>query len=178
MLEQKGLVHLYFGDGKGKTTASVGLGLRACGRGKKVLLIQFLKDYNSGEIIALENFDEHFTILKGEPVKKFIRGMSEKEKDKTMNNQHQMFQTAVMTITAENYDMFIMDELVDAVNMGIVSMDEVTQFIKTKPEGLEVVITGHHPKDDFFELCDYITEIKKIKHPYDKGICARIGIEK
>lgn len=175
---QKGLVHLYFGDGKGKTTAAVGLGIRACGRGKKVLLIQFLKDYNSGEIIALESFNERFRILKGEPVKKFISCMNSEDKEKTIENQHQMFKTALQIICDESYDMIILDELVDAVNLGIVDMKEVEEFLKSKAESLEVVITGHNPKEDFFELCDYITEIKKIKHPFDKGICARIGIEK
>jgi cob(I)alamin adenosyltransferase len=178
MLLQRGLVHLYFGDGKGKTTAAIGLGLRACGRGKKVLLVQFLKDYDSGEIIALENFNDSFRILKGEPVKKFIRSMNADEKEKTMKNQHQMFKTAVQTICAESYDMIILDELVDAVNLEIVGMNEVEDFVKAKSENLEVVITGHNPKEDFFDLCDYITEIKKIKHPFDKGICARMGIEK
>ena len=175
---QKSFVHLYFGDGKGKTTAAVGLGLRACGRGKKVLLVQFLKDYDSGEIIALENLSDHFRVLKGEPVKKFMRSMTEIEKETTMRLQHQMFVNAVEISSLEKFDLIIFDELADAVNLGIIDMNEIENFIKTKADNLEVVITGHEPKSDFFELCDYITEIKKIKHPFDKGVCARIGIEK
>ncbi len=175
---QKGLVHLYFGDGKGKTTAAVGLGLRAYGRGKKVLLVQFLKNYDSGEILALENLNDSFRILKGEPVKKFMGSMTETEKETTIQLQQQMFTNALEMNTAEKFDLIIFDELVDAVNLGIVSMNQIENFIKTKADDLEVVITGHCPKQELFELCDYITEMKKIKHPYDQGVFARIGIEK
>lgn len=175
---QKGLVHLYFGDGKGKTTAAVGLGLRAFGRNKKILMVQFLKDYDSGEIIALENFSDNFFILKGEPVIKFFDYMSKTEKEKTIKEQYQLFNTAIETAFTKNYDLIILDELIDAVNLGIIGMNEVCGFIKSKPESLEIVITGHNPSVDFFEICDYITEIKKIKHPYENGVNARIGIEK
>jgi len=175
---QKGLVHLYYGDGKGKTTAAVGLGVRACGRGKKVLMIQFLKDYDSGEIIALEKFNKNFVIHKGEPVRKFIRSMDVEEKKKMNAAQNDMFQKALEMLKSGEYELVILDELVDAVNLGIISMNEVETFIKTKQDNLEVVITGHNPKENIFELCDYITEMKNIRHPYDKGICARLGIEK
>lgn len=175
---QKGLVHLYFGDGKGKTTAAMGLGLRAYGRGKKVLLVQFLKNYDSGEIIAVENLSDSFRILKGEPVKKFMGSMTEAEKDTTVRSQRQMFRNAMEVNNAEKFDLIIFDELVDAVNLGIVEMSELENFIRTKSDDLEVVITGHCPKQDFFELCDYVTEMRKIKHPYDRGVFARIGIEK
>jgi cob(I)alamin adenosyltransferase len=175
---KKSFVHLYFGDGKGKTTAAVGLGLRAYGRSKKVLLVQFLKNYDSGEIIALENFSDNFRVLKGEPVKKFIKNMTQFEKETTKCLQYQMFLDAVQISSIEKFDMIIFDELIDAVNLGIINMTEIEDFIKAKADNLEVVITGHCPKEDFFELCDYITEIKKIKHPYDKGVCARTGIEK
>lgn len=175
---EKGLVHLYFGDGKGKTTAAVGLGLRAFGRNKKVLMVQFLKDYDSGEIIALEKFSDNFCVLKGEPVKKFFDYMTKTEKDITIKEQRQLFITATQTATKKEYNLIILDELIDGVNLGIIDMKEVCEFIKTKPEKLEIVITGHNPSVDFFEICDYITEIKKIKHPYEKGVGARIGIEK
>ena len=175
---QKSLVHLYFGDGKGKTTAAVGLGLRAYGRGKRVLLVQFLKNYDSGEILALEHLSDSFQILKGAPVKKFFAGMTDAEKQTTVRLQHQMFMKAVEAARSEKFNMVIFDELVDAVNLEIVGIKEIENFIKTKADGLEVVITGHHPKPEFLELCDYVTEMKKIKHPFDQGVCARIGIEK
>ena len=175
---QKSLVHLYFGDGKGKTTAAVGLGMRAYGRGKKVLLTQFLKGYDSGEILALEPLGGSFQILKDVPVKKFMGSMTETEKETTIHRQHQMFIHAVAKSSSEQFDLVIFDELVDAINMGIVPIHEVENFIKEKPDTLEVVITGHHPNPDLFGLCDYVTEMKKIKHPFDQGVCARIGIEK
>lgn len=175
---QKGLVHLYYGDGKGKTTAAVGLGVRSSGRGKKVLMIQFLKDFDSGEIIALENSNKFFVIYKGEPVRKFIKSMDDEEKKKIFAAQNDMFQKTLEMLKDGEYELVILDELVDAVNLGIINMNEVEIFIKTKQDNLEVVITGHNPKEKIFEFCDYITEMKNIRHPYDKGICARIGIEK
>ncbi len=173
-----GLVHLYYGDGKGKTTAAVGLGVRACGRGKSVLLVQFLKDYDSGEIMAIEKNFENFNVLKGEPVKKFIRSMTADERERTIANQHEMFNVSKIVAIEDNYDVIIFDELIDAINLNIVSADEVIKFLVNKGSSLEVVITGHNPSESFFQYCDYVTEMKKVKHPYDNGVKARVGIEK
>ncbi len=172
-----GLVHLYFGDGKGKTTAAIGLGIRACGRGKKILLVQFLKSNDSGEIVALKCNDS-FKILKDKPIKKFIPYMNEEEKAEAFICQNRLFKTVAEEISGGSFDLLILDEIVDVVNLEIISFGDLKDFLSNKPLNLEVVMTGHNPKDEIFELCDYITEIKKIKHPYDKGIQSRIGIEK
>lgn len=177
-MNSKGLVHLYFGDGKGKTTAAIGLGIRACGYGKNVLFVQFLKNFNTGEILAIDKINIGFKILKCEPVKKFVSKMNEEEKLKTFTNQHEMFVNAIELIRNEQVDVVIFDELIDALNLGIISKNEISDLIKTKPPHLEIVITGHNPENNLFELFDYITEMKKVKHPYDKGIKARKGIEK
>ncbi len=172
-----GLVHLYFGDGKGKTTAAIGLGVRACGRGKKILLVQFLKGNDSGEILFLE-CNSSFKILKDKPIKKFIPYMTAQEKKEAIVSQHELFKMAIEELKSEQYELVILDELIDIINEGILTLEELKDFLNTRPQSLEVVITGHNPKEELFALCDYVTEIKKIKHPYDKGIGGRIGIEK
>lgn len=173
----KGLVHLYFGDGKGKTTAAIGLGLRASGRGMKILLVPFLKNNDSGEILALEG-NSSFTILKDSPVKKFIPYMSGQEKKDAFSSQYELFKMATEKLQSEEYELVIFDELIDIINEGILTLDELKDFLNTKPKNLEVVITGHNPQIEMFALCDYVTENKKMKHPYDKGITGRMGIEK
>lgn len=173
----KGLVHLYFGDGKGKTTSAVGLGVRACGRDKRILLVQFLKGNDSGEILVLERI-AGFKILKGEPVKKFIPFMNEEEKAETFQNQKCLFRSAAEEAGSGHYDLVVLDEIVDIVNLGIITLSDLKDFLDNKPLHSEVVMTGHNPREEIFEFCDYITEMKKIKHPYDKGIRGRIGIEK
>ena len=175
---EKGLIHLYYGDGKGKTTAAVGLAVRAYGKGKKVLFVQFLKDNQSGEIISLEKFDNNFLVLKGKPVKKFLMSMNTKEKEETIEEMNKLLDNSINKATIEGYDVIIFDELIDTINLNIIDIDKVLEFIGSKPQKLEIVITGHNPSAIFFEICDYVTEIKKIKHPYDKGIKARDGIEK
>lgn len=175
---QKHCVHLYFGDGKGKTTAALGLGLRAWGRGQRVLLAQFLKGFDSGEILALEHLGENFCILQDEPVKKFVSGMSEGEKVAAARVQHRMFARAAQAGAEGRYDMFLFDELVDAIGLGMVPFDEVRDFIRENVGRSEIVITGHRPQPELLALCDYVTEMKKLRHPYDRGVSARIGVEK
>lgn len=172
-----GLVHLYFGDGKGKTTAAIGIGVRASGRGKKILLVRFLKDNDSGEILALEG-NSLFTILKDRPIKKFIPYMSKEEKTEAFSSQHELFMMATEELKKEQYGLVIFDELIDIINEGILPLEEIKDFLNTKPQNLEVVITGHNPHVELFALCDYVTEMRKTKHPYDKGITGRMGIEK
>lgn len=153
------------------------MGVRACGRGKKILLVQFLKGGDSGEILALK-CNESFKILKDKPIKKFISYMSEEEKAEAFISQNQLFKTVAEEIHNKSFDLLILDEIVDIVNLEIISFGDLKDLLINKPLNLEVVMTGHNPKEEIFALCDYVTEMKKIKHPYDKGIQSRIGIEK
>ncbi|SFD02432.1 cob(I)yrinic acid a,c-diamide adenosyltransferase [Clostridium uliginosum] len=173
-----GLIHIYCGDGKGKTTAAMGLGIRAAGRDKKVLLTQFLKDNNTGELISIEKLGENFKVLKGEPVKKFFKFMSEEEQIHTKKEHEERFKKVISKAIKENVDLLILDEIIASINLDLVSLEEVINFLKTKPKGLEVVLTGRNPDERLVELADYVSEIKAIKHPYNQGINSRIGIEK
>ena len=173
-----GLIHIYCGDGKGKTTAAMGLGMRGAGRDKKVLLTQFLKDNNTGELISIDKIGQNFQIAKGEPVKKFFKFMTEEEQKHTKLEHEKRFKNLTLKAREENFDILILDEIIAATNLGLIPLNSVIEFLKNKPNGLEVVLTGRNPNEKLIELADYVSEIQAIKHPYKKGIKSRIGIEK
>lgn len=173
-----GLIHIYCGDGKGKTTAAMGLGMRAAGRGKKVLLTQFLKDNDTGELISIEKLGENFKVFKGKPVKKFFKFMTKEEQIETKNEHKNRFKEVTKKAVDENFDLLILDEIIASTNLELIALDEVTKFLENKPKGLEVVLTGRNPNEKLVDLAHYVSEIKAVKHPYEKGINSRIGIEK
>ena len=173
-----GLIHIYCGDGKWKTTAAMGLGMRAVGRDKKVLLTQFLKDNETGELNSIEKLGTNFEIFKGVPVKKFFKFMKPEEQMETKNEHGNRFRIVTKKAIDENFDLLILDEIIASINLDLISLDEVVEFLKNKPKGLEVVLTGRNPNEKLVKLADYVSEIKAVKHPYEKGINSRIGIEK
>lgn len=172
-----GLIHIYCGDGKGKTTAAMGLGMRAAGRSKKVLLTQFLKSNKTGELSSIEKLSEFFHVVKGVPAKKFVWNMNEEEKLEVKKEHTNRFREVTKKAIEEEYDLLILDEIIATINRDFVMLTEVIDFLKNKPTGLEVVMTGRNPKEELIELADYVSEIKAIKHPYNKGIKSRVGIE-
>lgn len=170
----KGLVHIYCGDGKGKTTASVGLAVRAAGDGLKVLFLQFMKGGASGELVTFEQL-ENITVLRSKSPIKFAWNMSEQEKEDVCKQQKEFLEEAISI--ADEYDMLILDEALGACFGEFLDEEVLCAFLDKKPDALEVVMTGRNPSKELLLRADYISEIKKIKHPYDKGINARKGIE-
>lgn len=176
-MEEKGLVHIYCGDGKGKTTAAVGLSVRAAGRGFQVVFLQFLKWQETGEIAVLDSLDG-VTVVRGEDLpKKFTWSLNEEEKADLCEKHNQMFQKAVK-LCRDDHCLLVMDELVGTYDMGLIDRRMVIDFLKKKPLGLEIAMTGRNPAEELLALADYVSEVKKIKHPMDQGIYARDGIEK
>lgn len=173
-----GLIHIYCGDGKGKTTAAMGLGMRAVGREKKVLLTQFLKDNETGELNSIEKLGANFEVFKGIPVKKFFKFMSPEEQMVTQKEHEERFNEVTQKAINEDFDLLILDEIIASTNLDLICLDEVVKFLENKPKGLEVVLTGRNPNEKLIELADYVSEIKAVKHPYEKGINSRVGIEK
>jgi len=167
------LIHVYTGDGKGKTTAALGLALRAAGHGMRVCVIMFLKGrYRYGEkyaakkVLGLEIAAYgRGDLVRGEPTKKDIE---EAEK---------AFQHATLSVKSRKYSLVILDELTHAVNLGLVKLDDVMRLIREKPADLELVITGRDCPPEILEAADYVTELVERKHPYARGIRARRGIE-
>ena len=174
---EKGLIHIYCGDGKGKTTAAMGLAIRAAGREKKVFITQFLKSGKSGELVSLEKLKEYITFLPGRPVNKFVWNMNDEEKMEAKREHTARFKEIIDIIKNEDYDLLILDEIIATINNGFIELNEVIEFLKNKPETLEVVMTGRDPKEELIELANYVTEMQCIKHPFKEGIPSRVGIE-
>lgn len=176
MKEKLGLLHLYHGDGKGKTTAAIGLALRALGCGYRVLIVQFLKDGDSGELAALKTFP-NAELWSGKSVKGFTFTMTKEEKSSLAEEMTQRFRAVITSCDKGDCEVVVLDEILDAVNADLLPWEEVYAFFSRRPEHIEFVLTGRNPKPELLELADYITEMKKIKHPYDQGIPARKGVE-
>ena len=168
--------HIYYGDGKGKTTAAIGLAVRAAGSKMKVLFVQFLKTEFSGERHILSH-TENVTLKLCRRELKYTFEMDDKEKAQAAKIFKGIFDNAVTTALTEKYDMVVLDEVFEAINAHMLSESEVYEFITNAPSSMEIVMTGHNPPQKFMDCADYITEFKKIKHPYDRGITGRIGIE-
>ena len=169
-----GLSHVYCGDGKGKTTAATGLAVRAAGAGKKVVFTQFFKDGSSSEVKVLQGV-KNIQTIHCRTVRGFWRRMDDAQKARAGNDYTKMFGDVIAL--ARNADLLVLDEIISACNHGTVAWTAVTDFLRSKPENLEVVLTGRNPSEELLELADYVSEIRKIKHPYDRGIKARQGIE-
>jgi cob(I)alamin adenosyltransferase len=169
----KGLVEIYTGDGKGKTTASAGLAVRAAGGGLRVLFAQFLKGRQTGETESLKKLG--VTVIRGEEVTKFIPYMMSEEKEECRRAQQAVLE-AVKGAVAES-DVVILDEVFGAISTGMIETDEIVSLIKNRPSGTEIVLTGRDAPAQILELADYVSEIKAVKHPYEKGVMARKGIE-
>lgn len=172
-----GLIHIYCGDGKGKTTAAVGLAVRCAGRGNKVLLVQFLKSRDSGELYSLAKLPD-IEVIRGKESKKFTFQMNEEEKHALLIEHNKMFEQVLEKIKNGGYSLLILDEVIGALNAKVFEMPKLIEFLRHKPENLEVVLTGRNPAPELVEIADYVSEMRKVKHPMDKGIMAREGIEK
>ncbi len=170
------MIHIYYGNGKGKTTAAVGLTARAAGSNMKVLFVQFLKTEFSGERHTLYHM-ENVTITSCPIELKFTYQMDEKERVQSAKIFKDMFDNAVTTALMERYDVVVLDEVFDVINHEMISEAEVYEFITNAPKSMEIIMTGHNPAERFLDIADYITEFKKIRHPYDRGITGRKGIE-
>ena len=169
-----GRIHVYYGDGKGKTTAAMGLVLRAAGSGLDVLMFQFLKDNSSSERIILEQIP-NVTCLPGKDRVKCVSKMNADEKARLKHYNNKALDEIIKFCGP--FDVLVLDEILCAVQLGVLSEEKLVEFLEHKPRGLEIVLTGHVVSDKVLELADYVTEIRKVKHPYDQGITAREGIE-
>ncbi|NLT15181.1 MAG: cob(I)yrinic acid a,c-diamide adenosyltransferase [Clostridiales bacterium] len=173
---QKGLIHVYYGYGKGKTTAALGLALRASGSGKKVVIVQFLKESNTSELNNLRLLP-NITVLRGTAGKAFVRDMTPEQLEKTKHLQDANLKKALDIVSSGGCDLLILDEALDAYQLGLLDCALFLDLVTNKPEALELAITGHKPVDAIISRADYVTEMVKIKHPYDNGIKARKGVE-
>ncbi|MBQ6387579.1 MAG: cob(I)yrinic acid a,c-diamide adenosyltransferase [Ruminococcus sp.] len=170
------MIHAYYGDGKGKSTAAAGMALRAAGNHMRVMFVQFMKTENSGERVALQRFDN--VTLSSCPLElKYTYNMDEHERQQVSVMFRGIFDRSVSMTLSDRYDMIILDEVFDVIHEGMLAGSAVFEFISNAPNSLEIVMTGRKPPQRFIDAADYVTEFKKIKHPFDHGVAARIGIE-
>lgn len=169
-----GRIHIYYGDGKGKTTAAVGQVIRAAGCGLQVLVFQFLKDNSSNERKILENLPG-VTCLPGREPVKWVSRMNGTEKSELKHYNNKALDEIVKFCSP--FDVLLLDEALCAVQLNVLSEEKLLSFLQHKPRGLEIILTGHEITDRLMDVADYVTLMTKIKHPYDEGITAREGIE-
>ncbi|HAR55053.1 TPA: cob(I)yrinic acid a,c-diamide adenosyltransferase [Patescibacteria group bacterium] len=172
-------IHLYYGDGKGKTTAALGLALRAIGHGQKVVMLQWLKGRQDiGEVRAVKLLGKNFTIYQfGPPYFTWEEPKSPKGESRHKQLAIKGLKKLEQIVAKTKYDILILDEVVDAVNMQFISKSKTINLIKKAVAKGEVIITGHKPDKDFIKNADLITEMRKQKHYFDKKVAAREGIE-
>lgn len=172
--EGLGLVQVYSGTGKGKTTAALGLGLRAFGKGFKVYMIQFMKgDIEYGEITAVQHLDGFVIEQFGRP--DFVDRNNPADIDKQFAQKGLMRANEILK--EKKYDILILDEINVAIEWQLLSVDEVVELIRNKPKNVELILTGRYMHPKIVAIADLVTDMNEIKHPYQSGILARDGIE-
>ena len=169
-----GLLHIYCGDGKGKTTAAMGLAVRCAGSGRKVLLVQFLKDGKSSEFASLDRVPNIETVPQTR-IFGFSWTRTPEEKAEAGVYYTGLLEDAFRR--CGEFDLLILDEVLGACSTGMVDEGRLLELLERKPDALEVVLTGRGPSQALQDRADYVTEMKMVKHPFEKGVPAREGIE-
>lgn len=195
LMKQLGLVQVYTGDGKGKTTSSLGLSLRAIGQGYKIYMIQFLKSGDTGELFSVKKYIPNMTIVQfgkeaitDKQLKMFeFDGQGDLEEtggsynflpdDAEREPARRALEHAFNIINSGDYNMVVLDEINCAMHKGLIKVEEVLKLIDKKPEHVELILTGRDAPHQIIERADLVSEIIMRKHPWDKGIDARRGIE-
>lgn len=168
-----GYVQVYTGNGKGKTTASLGLAMRAVGAGLKVVMIQFMKGRRYSEIDSAEKLPGLDIFQHGRD--EFVNKDDPEEIDVQLAKEG--WDHTIEMVRSGDYDMVILDEINVAVDFGLIKKEEVIELVESRPEGMEIILTGRYAPDEFIEIADLVTEMKEVKHFYRKGVQARKGIE-
>ncbi len=172
-----GLIHIYTGDGKGKTTAAVGLAVRCAGSGENVVFCQFLKDNQSSELSILRQIPQ-ITLVQAAPTHVFYKNMTVEQQAEARLVCRELLERAITAATEKNARLLVLDEAVAAYNHQMLDRERLLAFLRAKPAELEVVLTGRDPAPELIAPADYVSEVKKLKHPFERGIPARRGIEK
>ena len=175
-MQKKGLIHVYTGDGKGKTTASLGLAIRAAGRGFKVVMVQFLKSSDTGELKIIEKIP-NFEVHRFERPRGFFWTLNDIEKIELQEDMNIAIDFVRQRLQTGDCDMLILDEVMGSIKNNLIDLDMLVDLLKNKKSHIEVVLTGRNVPDKIVEIADYVSEINAIKHPFEKGISARRGIE-
>ncbi|SHJ64231.1 cob(I)alamin adenosyltransferase [Clostridium cavendishii DSM 21758] len=174
---KKGYIQIYTGNGKGKTTAALGLGLRASGDNLVTYMIQFLKNSDTGELKAVENLGGNFKIFRFESPKDFVWNLNPNEIDILKKEINEAYLFAMSVLEKKECDILILDEIMGVLGNKFLTEEQVLTLMEKKPDDIELVMTGRNVPKTIEEKADLITEMKPIKHYFNKGVEAREGIE-
>ena len=171
-MSERGLILVNTGNGKGKTTAALGVVLRAVGQGLKVLILQFIKSgHGYGELEGLKKLGDAVTI------KSMGKGFIYYNRDKVTVEELEKHKAAAEEVNSDKWDLIVMDEINNAINYELIDVNSVVDMLKQKPERLHVILTGRYAKPEIIDIADTVTEMNVVKHAYEKGIKAARGIE-
>lgn len=174
---EKGYIQIYTGDGKGKTTAALGLGLRAVGNGMKVLLIQFLKGTQTGELTSVQAFNGAFEVKRIGEHKKFFWTLTQEEKMEYRRQVQMEIESIDIHVQYGDYDLIILDEIFGALSNEVIFEEQVLYWLESKSPNIELILTGRGAPSSIIERADLVTEMRPIRHYYSQGIQSRQGIE-
>jgi cob(I)alamin adenosyltransferase len=177
-MEKNGMLHLYMGNGKGKTTAAAGLAVRALGHGFSVLFAQFLKNTQTGEKKILEGFGDRLLFFR--PTQRhsaFLWDMTDEQLAETKEDVRLGWEWLKQQMQTGLWDLVVLDEILDCIQCDLLPEEDILKTVAGRPGKVEIVLTGRNASQAFCDLADYISVIEAVKHPYMKGISARRGIE-
>ena len=172
-MEDKGYIQIYTGNGKGKTTCALGLSLRAICNGYSVFFGQFLKGQDYSELKAVESL-QNFTIRQYGTANFVFNNPSEKD----IQMEKEGLSDIKREMLTNNYDIIVMDEVNIAIHKNLITVDDVIDILKLRPENTEMILTGRYAHEKLIEIADLVTEMKEIKHYYTQGVMSRAGIER
>jgi cob(I)alamin adenosyltransferase len=172
-----GMVIVYTGNGKGKTTASLGVALRAIGHGFRVCMVQFIKgEWHYGELNSIKRLEPDLELIVAG--KGFIGIIDDDHAfEEHVKAANTALNIANQKISLGTFDIIILDEINYAINLGVVKLEDVIKIVKNRPKNVSLILTGNHAREELISLADLVTEMKEIKHPYKKGIKAKKGID-
>lgn len=173
---ETGLLHVYAGDGKGKTTAAIGLAVRAAGAGRRVLFVQFMKGGETGELESFRKLD-NIVVMRCEKHFPFYSQMTDEEKTEQRKQHNKMLYEILKQVQQCQIDVLVLDELTYPCQWDLIDSEQVKKLLELARGQVEVVCTGRNPQDWLLAMADYITDMQAVRHPYEKGITAREGIE-
>lgn len=174
---EKGYIQVYTGNGKGKTTAALGLGLRAVGSGCKVIMVQFLKGFPTSELRSIEWLNNQFEIIRLVPQDKFFWQLSVEEKEKLKEQLEKEVKRIYQILERALCDVLILDEIFGALSNEMITINQLNELLDLKPEHMELILTGRNAPKKIIDRADLVTEMKPVKHYYEKGVKSRKGIE-
>ncbi|WP_297434959.1 cob(I)yrinic acid a,c-diamide adenosyltransferase [uncultured Clostridium sp.] len=173
---KRGYTQVYTGDGKGKTTAAMGLAFRAAGNKMNVYIVQFLKAWKTGELDSIDKID-NISLFRFQTIKKFTWDLNEEELIEYKRETREAYFFAKECVEQRKCDILILDEIMGAFHGGFITEEEIVYLIDNKSDNMELVLTGRNVPEKVFEKADLVTEMKPLKHYMDKGVNARLGIE-